>query len=48
MSDGLGVCRTLTCTGTRKTAPDTPTGVVTSAITKAEAAPISASVHMVG
>ena len=29
MTDGLGVCSRLTCTGTRKTAPETPTGVVT-------------------
>jgi hypothetical protein len=42
--EGEGVWRTLTWTGTRKTAPETPTGVVNTAIRKAEAAPIRASV----
>ena len=30
---GLGTCNTLICTGIRKTAPETPTGVVTVART---------------
>jgi hypothetical protein len=29
---GLGTFSTLSCTGSRNTAPDTPTGVVTTAI----------------
>jgi hypothetical protein len=29
---GLGTCRTLNWTGSRNTAPDTPTGAVTTAI----------------
>ena len=32
MTAGLGTCRTLSCTGSRKTAPDTPTGAVTIVI----------------
>ncbi|MEU1318635.1 hypothetical protein [Streptomyces tibetensis] len=32
MTDGLGTPSTLSCTGNRNTAPDTPTGAVTTAI----------------
>ena len=41
MTAGLGTCRTLSCTGRRKTAPDTPTGAVTVAITNAARNPTS-------
>jgi hypothetical protein len=36
---GLGTCSTDSCTGRRKTAPETPTGVVTAASTKPASAP---------
>ena len=39
VTDGLGTPSTLTCTGSSSTAPDTPAGVVTSAIRKASRAP---------
>ena len=46
MIAGLGVCRTLTWTGTMKTAPETPTGVVKTATAKAISAPSTASLSM--
>jgi hypothetical protein len=40
---GLGTPSTLTCTGSRNTAPDTPLGVVIAAITSAKQKPSSQS-----
>jgi len=43
VTDGLGTPSTLTCTGSSSTAPETPAGVVTKAISAASSAPIGHS-----
>src|SRR3954468_17168752 len=39
VTDGLGTCRTLSWTGSRNTAPETPTGAVTVEMTSAAVNP---------
>jgi hypothetical protein len=44
VTDGLGTSSTLSCTGSKKTAPDTPAGAVTTAIRNPAARPLGIAV----
>ena len=48
MTAGLGTCRTLSCTGSRNTAPDTPTGEVTSEISRPATKPATPVCQLTG